>query len=316
MKRCSTFEYSNVSAFLIQAILPKANHTLVEDIKDIEIPMMDYIMLQIAMVILLLAYMLYPLPKRAYVLGEYLAIAIEFMNAFDIMDMLSDIEFVIHYGLFWVVLYYVSLGTSTILLAFPIKIEDDIVNWPRNFFAWTMKVIEEIPDREDSGKRGCDPGGGRATAAEMDTNQKKSEINAEKVKQHDHNANQKKDLQGAQAHCCKSGGDGNVDNASQSRKRTASTATVFSLTSLDISQSQSSSSTKFEFWKKTIKALFTILFTDVLFATIRLKIMIRENSAEYGFNMVVKNFVLALLHLLYLLKHGNQLCLMYCTGHF
>ena len=176
-----------------------ANYTPVGDKKDVKISMTDYIMLHVPMVILLLAYMLYPFPKRAYVLGEYLAIAIEFINAFDIMDMQSDIKFVIHYGPAWVALYYASLGTSTVLLAFPIKIEDDTV--------------------------------------------------------------------------------------------------------------ESKSSTKFGFWK-TIKALFVVIFTDVLFATIRLKIMIDEKSAEYGFNMAVKNILLAILHFCYLLKNGKKLCQM------
>ena len=183
-------------------MLPKGSHTSnytpVGDKKDVKISMTDYIMLHVPMVILLLAYMLYPFPKRAYVLGEYLAIAIEFMNAFDIMDMQSDIKFVIHYGPSWVALYYASLGTSTVLLAFPIKIEDDT--------------------------------------------------------------------------------------------------------------DESNSSTKFGLWKKTIKALFVVIFTDVLFATIRLKIMIDEKSAEYGFNMAVKNIFLAILHFCYLLRNGKKLC--------
>ena len=121
------------------------NYTSVGDKKDVKISMTDYIMLHVPMVILLLAYMLYPFPKRAYVLGEYLAIAIEFMNAFDIMDMQSDIKFVIHYGLFWVVLYYASLGTSTVLLAFPVKIEDetDESNSSTKFGLWkkTIKTL-------------------------------------------------------------------------------------------------------------------------------------------------------------------------------
>ena len=55
-------------------------------------------------------------------------------------------------------------------------------------------------------------------------------------------------------------------------------------------------------FRKFLKALLTLIFVDICFATIRLKVMLTEQSVELGFNMVVKNVILAILHLSYLLR--------------
>lgn len=53
---------------------------------------------------------------------------------------------------------------------------------------------------------------------------------------------------------------------------------------------------------KILKVLFTLVFVDIMFASIRFKIMVAEKSIEHGFNMVVKNIILAGLHTSYLVQ--------------
>ena len=53
---------------------------------------------------------------------------------------------------------------------------------------------------------------------------------------------------------------------------------------------------------KILKVLFTLVFVDIMFASIRFKIMLAEKSVEHGFNMVVKNIILAGLHTSYLVQ--------------
>ena len=93
--------------------------------------MSDFIFLQMVMPLLMFSFIIYPLPQKAYVLSEYLGIALEFMNAFDIMDMLSDLSFALQYGTIWVVVYYLSMSISAILIAFPVKIENEDFVWQK-----------------------------------------------------------------------------------------------------------------------------------------------------------------------------------------
>ena len=53
---------------------------------------------------------------------------------------------------------------------------------------------------------------------------------------------------------------------------------------------------------KILKVSFTLVFVDIMFASIRFKIMVAEKSVEHGFNMVVKNIILAALHTSYLVQ--------------
>ena len=48
---------------------------------------------------------------------------------------------------------------------------------------------------------------------------------------------------------------------------------------------------------KIMKVAFTMLFNNIMFAMIRLKVMITEQSVEHGFTMITKNFILIALHL-------------------
>ena len=52
--------------------------------------MYDFILLQLVMLVMLLTFVIYPLPRRAYTYSEYIAVGVEFINAFDTMDMIGD----------------------------------------------------------------------------------------------------------------------------------------------------------------------------------------------------------------------------------
>ncbi|XP_065657757.1 uncharacterized protein LOC105844167 isoform X1 [Hydra vulgaris] len=213
----------------------------------------DFIILQMAMPVLLLTFIIYPLPQRAYSGAEYLAIALEFMNAFDIMDMVPDIFYIRGYGIGWFVIFYTSLGISVIMLSFPVKIETDNIFWP-DLLIKSSSVAKNIL-KENS----CSLSNNPHTIV------------------------------------------------------TSNTVTNEQSTS-SISRMQQNSITKKKALKyrnsillKVLKSFFTIIFMDGCFALIRFKIMINESSAEIGFNMFVKNVILATLHLIYFVKHLRNL---------
>lgn len=92
---------------------------------DLQLPKFDFFVIQIALPVLVVTYLLYPFPDRNYKHGEVFAVAIEFLNAFDIMDLVLDIGCVQKYSAGWIVLFYIALGVSTVLLAFPVRLEED-----------------------------------------------------------------------------------------------------------------------------------------------------------------------------------------------
>ena len=69
-------------------------------------------------------YILYPYPNRKYERGEIFAIAIEFLNAFDIMDLVENIGCIQSYTDGWIWPFYIALGFSAILLAFPVGLTE------------------------------------------------------------------------------------------------------------------------------------------------------------------------------------------------
>ena len=82
---------------------------------------------------MVLTYILYPYPDRKYERGEKAAIAIEFLNAFDIMDLVENIGCIQSYTVGWVRLFYIALAVSTILLAFPVGLTEDDEHDPQGY---------------------------------------------------------------------------------------------------------------------------------------------------------------------------------------
>lgn len=69
--------------------------------------------------------MLYPYPQRDSNPNENLAIAIELLNAYDIMDMVENITCFQKYSTFLLALFYMSLIISTLHVAFPIGLSEE-----------------------------------------------------------------------------------------------------------------------------------------------------------------------------------------------
>ena len=77
------------------------------------------------MALLVLAHMLYPYPQRKPNSNENLAIAIELLNAYDIMDMVENITCFQTYSTVWLGFFYMSLIISALHVAFPISLTED-----------------------------------------------------------------------------------------------------------------------------------------------------------------------------------------------
>ena len=272
------------------------------------------------MVILLLTYIVYPFPRRPYDIGAYLSLAIEFLNAFDIMDMLGDIAFIRNYDVSWRSIYYTSMGISVLLLSFPISIEEDFVDFPSYFFGLAARLMSSRRERQnavsdnivntgfhiDSGDTSADVECvcvvKESHANESTTTVVQSETLKARTEKLD---NEERGLEDTR------------EKAASKNKRTGTDPLESSpggpgIESKSKFQRKSTRDTLiFETWKRILKTMATVLFTDVMFAAIRLKIMVVEHSVDHGFNMVVKNLVLAILHSLYLIKHLKTICLLY-----
>lgn len=76
--------------------------------------------------LIVLAHLAYPYPQRRNKPDERFAIAIEALNAYDIMDFVENITCIQTYSTGWSVLLFIALAMSTLRLAFPISlIEED-----------------------------------------------------------------------------------------------------------------------------------------------------------------------------------------------
>lgn len=65
---------------------------------------------------------MYPYPKRRNKNYERFAIAVEFLNAYDIMDVIDNISCIQTYSVGWFVFFFVALAVSALHLAFPISL--------------------------------------------------------------------------------------------------------------------------------------------------------------------------------------------------
>lgn len=120
-------------------LLPNTTDSVVANSNcfNITVPEVHFVMFQIVMIILVLTHLLYPFPNRHYKRGELYAIGIEFLNAFDIMDLVADIGCVQSYQTGWLVWFFIATGASTLLLAFPCGLEDRDDEDPKPLQRWT-----------------------------------------------------------------------------------------------------------------------------------------------------------------------------------
>lgn len=73
----------------------------------------------------MLTYIIYPFPDRSYSFAEKMAIGMEFLNALDIMDMVADIMCFQTYSSGWKFYFFLAIGVSALMLAFPIALTED-----------------------------------------------------------------------------------------------------------------------------------------------------------------------------------------------
>ena len=84
---------------------------------------------------MVVALILYPYPQRVFDeqdpdesiqrSNERFTIAIEFLNAYDIMDLVENVMCIQTYSTGWVVVFYLALVVSTFHLAFPISLTEE-----------------------------------------------------------------------------------------------------------------------------------------------------------------------------------------------
>ena len=161
---------------------------------------------------------------------DYLGLAMELVNVFDIMEMMADFKYMHKYERIWEIFYYMAIGMAMVLISFPIEISADDLAWSRK-------------------------------------------SNRKKIKSDEIN-----ELQNLTISDDKDDGFEDEDQADYA---------TYNMKIL---------------LPKIMKVAFTMLFNNIMFAMIRLKVMITEQSVEHGFAMITKNFILIALHLCYIRK--------------
>ena len=296
--------------------LDKHNCTTMKNtsITSSRVPMYDFILLQLVMLVMLLTFIVYPLPRRAYSYSEYIAVGVEFINAFDTMDMISDLEFVQNYGLAWEIVFYISLGVTAVHIAFPIKVENEDMVWAQNITITSQSSTMHTESSVDGITNTTMEGGSHYSLKSIldapivfetdfavqtvytDGNLQTRNISIDATdslsgkKNRPPSTNAVSPKESKQHH--EGNNDGNLKRISTKFKKTA-----LERYAVHFSETQ----------KKTIKVFLTVVCTDLFFALIRFKIMMEEHSAVHGFNMFVKNLILFCFHSSYLLQHVHSL---------
>ena len=194
------------------------------------------------------------------------------------MEMMADLKYIILCGTSWVVLYHTAVGMAVILLSFPVQISSDDL-------AWTMVTLEKKSSYQ------LDELEKRTQTLENEKSHTNYDVSSDEtieaetglIKKPENSL--KLDLSGALD---------KVDCVAY--KRTPSQQKKF--VKFD----------KKEYFLKIVKVMATMIFNNIMFAIIRMKIMTTEQSIELGFTMIVKNFLLTVIHLLYLIRISKIYC--------
>ena len=111
-----------------------------------EIPQTNFFLFQAGIALLVLVHIVYPYPKRSYRTHERLGFSMEFLNAYDIMDIVENISCV-QADDGWIVFYYFALGISVIHLAFPIGLtgeEEEDPEWRKILSSAVTLIFTDI----------------------------------------------------------------------------------------------------------------------------------------------------------------------------
>ena len=222
----------------------------------------------------MVTYTLYPRTHEPFELPDYLGLAMELINIFDIMEMIADLKHIISCGTIWVLTYHTAVGMALILLSFPVQISSDDL-------AWTMVPLEKKSHEAEK----------REKTLENEKSHTNSNVSNDETTEVETGLIQKPGTSP------ESDLPGSLDEVDCSvYKRTPSKQQKF--VEFD----------KKEYFYKIVKVTATIIFNNIMFAIIRLKIMATEQSIEIGFTMIVKNFLLTVIHLFYLTRITKIYC--------
>lgn len=110
--------------------------------------MTNFILFQVGIALLVFFHILYPYPKRRYGTHERLGFSMEFVNAFDIMDIVENIP-CIQMDDGWIWFCFVALGISAIHLAFPIGLtgedeEEENPQWKKILSSAVTLIFTDI----------------------------------------------------------------------------------------------------------------------------------------------------------------------------
>ena len=97
--------------------------------------------------LILLTFILYPRFGKNFALNDYLGLALELINIFDIMVMTDDLQYINNYGYFWLSTYYISVGMGILLISYSAEINSDDLNWEKN-----QEIFGKNPREAKSGK--------------------------------------------------------------------------------------------------------------------------------------------------------------------
>ncbi|XP_057317724.1 uncharacterized protein LOC130662810 isoform X1 [Hydractinia symbiolongicarpus] len=117
------YQYKKFNPQYAPATVTNSNATTTNHCLEIRICTFDYILLQLSVVLLSINYFIFPYPKRRFRTGEIFAVSLEFLDAFDMLDLITDTGCVQTYEEGFQLIYYISLTVTALLLAFPISME-------------------------------------------------------------------------------------------------------------------------------------------------------------------------------------------------
>ena len=234
----------------------------------------DLIFLQMVSPLILLTFILYPRYGQKFKVNDYLGLALELINIFDIMDMTNDLHYVNKYNQAWFVTYLSSMGIAILLISFPVQIDADDLDWNDDLISYSRSASEFSSVNQGN----------------LETNDTCNDQNMSR----------------------KNYGACNTEEYVIINVKIKVETEMNSYEDTPEEKKCAQKKINRVNFRKILKALFTLVFIDILFATIRLKIMLTEQSVQLGLNMVVKNLILACLHLHYLSHMVRLYCRQAC----
>lgn len=192
------------------------------------------------------------------------------INIFDIMEISLDLKYINQYGTLWIVVYDICVGIALLSIAFPIEISSDDL-------AWSKITVMDLSDKPD-----------------LTLNNSNFDVKNERIRKSygaivlDDGENKNNQIEHKENSPIPI--DESVDKDGSAFVRSPEICQEF----IRFNEKKS--------LFKIVKVSVMMVFIDIMFATIRFKVMITQQSVHHGFTMIVKNFILAVLHLFYLLR--------------